>query len=160
MINKNNLIKIFIIFFIAVICLSIYNECRAIDTNIMSNTFTEQFNPKNAKSNSISRKFNSLIVLIVNRILSILQVIGAVLLVMAIALTGFNGILGAGGDVAEDLNLSVGRTRNQFGLRLPGVKTINKGTVSMIIRRISIGSIILFGSATIVKIIFKLISGI
>ena len=79
---------------------------------------------------------------------------------MALALTGFNGILGAGGDVAEDLNLSVGRTRNQLGIRLPGVKTINKGTVSMIIRRISIGSIILFGSATIVKIIFKLISGI
>ena len=160
MINKNNLIKIFIVFFIAVICLSIYNECIAIDTDIMSNTFTDQFNPKNSGDDAITRKFTTLIVLIVNRILGILQIIGAVLLVVSLAATGFNGILGAGGDVAEDLGLSIGKSRNQLGISLPGVKTLNKSELTKIIRRISIGSIILFGSATIVKIVFKLISGL
>ena len=160
MINKNNLIKIFIIFFIAVICLSIYNECRAIDTDIMSNTFTDQFNPNNSTGDPISRKFTALIVIIVARILTILQVLGGILLVMSIAVAGINGIFGSGGDVAEDLGLSVGTSRNQFGLKLPGVKTLNKGALSMIIRRVSIGSIILFGSATIVKIVFEMISGL
>lgn len=160
MINKNNLIKIFIIFFIAVICLSIYNECRAIDTDIMSNTFTDQFNPKNSGDDAISRKFTALTVLIVNRILGILQIIGAVLLAVSIAIAGLNGILGAGGDVAEDLDLTVGESYNKYGNRVTGVKTLSKAALTMIIRRISIGSIILFGSATIVKIVFKMISGL
>ena len=160
MINKNNLIKIFIVFFIAVICLSIYNESRAIDTDIMSNTFTDQFNPENNGDNAISRKFTTLIVLIVNKILGILQVIGAILLVVSLGITGINGIFGAGDGFAEDLGLSIGTSSNEYRDNIKGVQTINKGTISKIIRKISIGSFILFGSSTIVQIVFKMISGI
>ena len=68
--------------------------------------------------------------------------------------------MGAGGDVAEDLDLTVGESYNKYGNRVTGVKTLSKAALTMIIRRISIGSIILFGSATIVKIVFKMISGL
>ena len=158
MINKNNLIKIFIIFFIAVICLSIYNECRAIDTDIMSNSFTEQFNPKNDGGNSISRKFIALILIIVPPILTILQILGGVLLVISVAIAGFKGILGSGESVAEELGLFMRDSKNDYGNTITGVEKLNKGMLTKIIRKMVIGSIILFGSSTIVKIVYKMIS--
>ena len=82
------------------------------------------------------------------------------MLVIVLAIAGFNGILGSGGNVAEDLGLSVGTSKNKYGRDIDGVQTLDKAALSKIIRKAVIGSFILFGSSTIVKIVFKMISGI
>ena len=79
--------------------------------------------------------------------------LGAIVLVLSLALAGFNGILGSNESFADDLGLSLGD-------KADGVQQLTKENLSIIIRRVIIGSFILFMSASIVKIVFKLITGI
>ena len=162
-INNKIIFSTIIVFLIANICLSCYNmslAANSIDTDILSINFTDQFDPKQSGGEKLSRPFTALIVLIVNRILGILQVIGAIILVISLALYGFKGILGSGDGIAKELGLFIGKSTNEYGNEVSGVQSIDKKSLSNTIRKMSIGSVILFGSATIVKIVFKMISGL
>ena len=162
-INNKIIFSTIIVFLIANICLSCYNmslAANSIDTDILSNNFTDQFDPKQSGGETLSRPFTALIVLIVNRILGILQVIGAIILVISLALYGFKGILGAGDGIAKELGLFIGKSTNEYGNEVSGVQTIDKKSLSNTFRKMTLGSVILFGSATIVKIVFQMVSGL
>lgn len=132
---------------------------RIINTNILDENFADQFNP-DKDDRGFSAPFIKVIIPVVNKILSILQILGAVLLVLSIAIAGFNGILGAGDGFSEDLGLSVGVSTNQYGNDVKGVQSLTKGALSKILRRLFIGVIIFEFSATIVKICFSIFTKI
>ncbi len=174
MINKKLLLKVFIIFFITISAISISNISKAtsgaastsepegetLNLNILDDKFPDQFNPNGDGGEAISSPVIRVILPIVNTILGILQVFGAIIMVMCLAIAGFNGIISADEGLAEDLDLSIGNTVNEYGNELRGVvKPLNKGALTKIIRRAILGSFFLFMSATIVKIAFKIISG-
>ena len=163
MINNKIIFSTIIVFLIANICLSCYNmslAANSIDTDILSNNFTDQFDPKQSGGETLSRPFTALIVLIVNRILGILQVIGAIILVISLALYGFKGILGSGDGIAKELGLFIGKSTNEYGNEVSGVQSIDKKSLSNTFRKITLCLFILFGSDTIVKIVFQMVSGL
>ena len=92
--------------------------------------------------------------------MTILQILGGIIFVISLAMAGLNGIFGVGEGVAEDLGLNMGKTRTDAGMEIDAVNKLNKGSISKIIRRSTIGSIILFSSTTIVKITFQIFSGL
>ena len=132
---------------------------QTINTNILDENFADQFNP-DKDDRGFSAPFIKVIIPVVNKILSILQILGAVLLVLSIAIAGFNGLLGAGDGFSEDLGLSVGVSTNQYGNDVKGVQSLTKGALSKILRRLFIGVIIFEFSATIVKICFSIFTNI
>lgn len=128
-----------------------------VDTNILREDFANEFDPNNEDGGyDISNPFIKVIIPVVAKILNILQVIGAIVLVISLAIAGFNGILGAGDGFSEDLGLNVGKSVNDYGLEVSGVQNLTKGSLSKIIRRALIGSLILELSLTIVRIVFAI----
>lgn len=128
-----------------------------VDTDILREDFANEFDP-NSKTGgyNISQPVIKVIIPVVSRVLSILQIIGAIVLVLSLALAGFNGVLGAGDGFSEDLNLNVSTSVNEYGNEVSGVQNLTPGALSKIIRRALIGSIILESSLTIVKIVFNI----
>ena len=128
-----------------------------VDTDILREDFANEFDP-NSKTGgyNISNPVIKVIIPVVAKILNILQVIGAIVLVISLAIAGFNGVLGAGDGFSEDLGLNVGKSVNDYGIEVSGVQNLTKGSLSKIIRRALIGSLILELSLTIVRIVFAI----
>lgn len=128
-----------------------------VDTDILREDFANEFDP-NSKTGgyNISNPVIKVIIPVVAKILNILQVIGAIVLVISLAIAGFNGVLGAGDGFSEDLGLNVGKSVNDYGIEVSGVQNLTKGSLSKIIRRALIGSLILESSLTIVRIVFAI----
>lgn len=128
-----------------------------VDTNIFRDDFANEFDPGSETGGyNISNPVIKIIIPVVNQILAILQIIGAIVLVISLALAGFNGILGSGDGFSEDLGLNVGSSINEYGNSVTGVQNLTKGSLSKILRRAFIGTIILEFSATIVRIVFAI----
>lgn len=165
MINKRIMIKVFIIFFILIICsfncISLAGS-KNINTKILDPNFTNEFDPNGngGKFETYTEPFTNIIVKVVSRIMTILQVFGGIIFVISLAMAGLNGIFGVGEGLAEDLGLNMGKTRTDAGMEIDAVNKLNKGSISKIIRRSIIGSVILFSSTTIVKITFQIFSGL
>lgn len=165
MINKRIMIKLSIIFFILIIssfnCICIATN-NTINTKILDPNFTNEFDPNGdgGEFESYTEPFTNIIVKVVSRIMTILQVFGGIIFVISLAMAGLNGIFGVGEGLAEDLGLNIGKTRTEAGMEIDAVNKLNKGSLSKIIRRSVIGSIILFSSTTIVKITFQIFSGL
>lgn len=137
------------------------NQAVVLNTDILADDFINQFNPKEDGGSIISEPFINVIVPIVQLVLTILQIIGAVIFVLSIAAAGLNGIIATADGLAEDLDLSIGSTINEYGAKLEGVaQPLNKKAIQKIIRRSVIGSIFLMLGTTIVKIVFNIISEI
>lgn len=172
MFSKNILLKSIIIFISFYIIFQVGNKTYATNTelykigstvnvDILSDDFVDAFDPKKDGGDVIAEPFINVVVPIVNNILNIVQIIGAVIFVLSLAAAGLNGIIASDSGVAEDLNLSVGTTVNEYGAKLDNVaQVLNKKTLEKIIRRITIGSVFLMLSTTIVKIVFNVISNI
>ena len=132
-----------------------------INTDILRDDFAEEFDPNSEIGGyNVSQPIIKVIIPVVNRILAILQIIGAIVLVIALAIAGFNGILGSGDGFSEDLGLNVGSSINEYGNSVTGVQNLTKGSLSKILRRAFIGTIILEFSATIVRIVFSIVTNI
>ena len=158
----NKILKIFIcliIMFNLVFILSYtkYTYSAWTELDITSDEFVDQFNPKNVGGETISDPAINVMIPVINRILGIIQILGAIILVVSIALAGINGVLSSEDSLAEDLGISLGKNINEYGNQLDGVKQLNKSALSKIIRRGILGSAILFFSSTIVKIVFNII---
>lgn len=132
---------------------------RIINTNILDENFVNQFDP-NKDDIGISAPFIKVIIPVVNKILSIIQILGAIILVLSIAIAGFNGVLGSGDGFSEDLDLSVETSYNDYGNKVEGVKPLSKSELTKKLRRLFIGVIIMEFSATIVKIFFGIFTNI
>lgn len=132
-----------------------------INTDILRDDFAEEFDPNSEIGGyNVSQPIIKVIIPVVNRILAILQIIGAIVLVIALAIAGFNGILGSGDGFSEDLGLNVGSSINEYGNSVTGVQNLTKGSLSKILRRAFIGTIILEFSATFVRIVFSIVTNI
>lgn len=128
-----------------------------VDTNILRDDFANEFDPNSKVGGfDVSEPFIKVIIPVVNRVLSILQIIGAIVLVLSIALAGFNGVIGAGDGFAEDLGLNISSSYNEYGNKVEGVQNLTQGSLSKIIRRALIGSLILESSLMIVRIVFAI----
>ena len=127
------------------------------ELDITSDNFQDQFNPANVGGEGFSEPVLNVMIPVIKKILTIIQILGAIILVLSLALAGINGILASEDGLAEDLGLSLGKNYNQWGIGVDGVKKLNKSALSKIIRRGSLGSAILFFSSTIVKIVFRMV---
>ena len=128
-----------------------------INTNVLREDLGEEFDPNSDIGGfNVSQPIIKVIIPVVSRALSILQIIGAIVLVISLAIAGFNGVLGAGDGFAEDLGLNVSTSVNEYGNKVEGVQNLNQGSLSKIIRRALIGSLILESSLTIVRIVFAI----
>ena len=131
-----------------------------INTDILSDDFLQDFNPENPGGDVISQPFIDVIILVVNNVLVILQIIGAVVFVLSLAAAGVNGILATNEGVAEDLGLAIGEKETEYRVRTGVAQPLDKGALQKIIRRSIIGSIFMFTSSTIVRIVFNIIRSI
>ncbi|HCC04511.1 MAG TPA: hypothetical protein DEP51_06670 [Clostridiales bacterium] len=128
-----------------------------INTNVLREDLGEEFDPNSEIGGyNVSQPIIKVIIPVVSRALSILQIIGAIVLVISLAIAGFNGVLGAGDGFAEDLGLNVSTSVNEYGNKVEGVQNLTQGSLSKIIRRALIGSLILESSLTIVRIVFAI----
>lgn len=131
---------------------------NVLNTDILSEDFTQAFDPQNDGGNEISQPFIDIIVLVVNYIVTILQIIGGVVFVLCLAAAGINGIFATNEGVAEDLGLAVGTTQTDYR-DLQGVaQPLNKKAIQKLIRRVMIGSAIMLMSSTIVKIVYNFLT--
>ena len=135
-------------------------EGENLELNILDEKFTEQFNPNNTGGEWLSDPFIKIIIPVVNKILSLLQVLGAILMVIMLALAGFNSILGTGDGLADDLGLAQAKSTNEYGYESVKAQMINKTLLSKIIRRGVLGAFFLFMGSTLVKIVIKIVSGL
>jgi hypothetical protein len=116
-----------------------------LDTDITSDDFVNQFDPtkeSQGTASNLASPVTNTIVAVVNPILGVIQVIGAILMVVSIALYGFNILLSSDEGLGKDLGV---------GRPTPNMK---KDLYSAW-RGLMIGSVLLFFSATFVKIMFK-----
>lgn len=119
---------------------------NAIDTDITSNTFLNDFNPNGNVTgpvNAISSPIANSIVAIVNPIVGIIQVIGGILTVISIAMFGFGMILSSNGKLANELGFHAHSPKGKRALLDFG-------------RTLLIGSVILFSSFTLVKFVLNI----
>lgn len=131
---------------------------NVLNTDILSEDFTQAFDPQNDGGNEISQPFIDIIVFVVNYIVTILQIIGGVVFVLCLAAAGINGIFATNEGVAEDLGLAVGTTQTDYR-DLQGVaQPLNKKAIQKLIRRVMIGSAIMLMSSTIVKIVYNFLT--
>ena len=122
-----------------------------LNTDITSNSVIDQFNPSGELNDTQSWAdpiTNFIAGNIANRILSIIQVIGGVLTIISIALYGLFSIIKIDSKLAEDLfgGRLIGRESPQFKIDLQDF-----------LRRVIIGSILLFFGGTIVKAVMGLL---
>lgn len=122
-----------------------------LNTDITSNSIIDQFNPSGNSNDTQSWAnpiTNFIAGNIANRVLSIIQVIGGVLTIISVALYGLFSIIKVDPRLANDL----------FGGRLIGSESPQfKIDLQDFLRRVIIGSMLLFAGGTIVKAIMKLL---
>lgn len=129
----------------------------SINTNVLRENLSDEFDPRNQIGGfNVSNPVINVIIPVVSKIIIILQIIGAIILVLSIAIAGFNGVLGSGDGFAEDLGLNVATSVNEYGNKVDGVQNLNQASLSKIIRRAIIGTLILESSLTIVRIVFAI----
>ena len=119
----------------------------AIDTKITSDKFLEQYDPHKSvtgKVEKITSPVTTFITTIVNKILGILQQIGGLLSIVSVAMFGFALIVSGNGRLAGDLNLNIGG------------KPQGKKELLDFSRSFLIGSVLLFSSATLVRVVFSI----
>ncbi len=142
---KKYVIMVCIIIFVSINFLCV-NSVHALPS-ITDDDFTSEFNPNNISSNdeanTIADPIVNSIISIVNPILSILQVLGVLLMAVSIGIFGYQRILSVGGGFTKDLGLTKAADQS------PDVRIqmMNLG------RGLLIGSIILFSSTTITKLV-------
>ena len=132
-----------------------YNSCFAANKkmDITSDNFKNEWNPNKPSTPDIwgrtvdkgTKPLTDLIVFITNRALGIIQIAAGFLMVLCIAITGFNIILTSDNHVAFDVGLNPGRVGTQRRL-------IDFN------RRLLIGTVLVFASVTIVRIVFNLLT--
>lgn len=150
MVMKRYIIKLFILVILFILIIGTPNSIYAkkINTDITSDSFKEQFDPldenPSTTTETIAKPLMNSIVEIVNSILGVIQVIGGILSIVSIAVLGFSKILSSDEGLSKDLGINAPNARK---------KLLDQG------RLLIIGSILLFFSATFVRIVFKVISG-
>lgn len=134
------------------------NTSTEVNVDFLSDDFANQFDANNDDGSAMSKPITDLIVTIVNHILVILQILGAVILVLSIAIFGINSVLSADKGVAKTLGLYLTLDKNDYGKDISS--TISKSDLLDSMRSAIIGSFILFMSSTIVKIVFGIFMNI
>ena len=129
-----------------------------VNVDFLSDDYAKQFDSNNDDGSAMSKPITDLIVTIVNHILVILQILGAVILVLSIAIFGINSVLSADKGVAKTLGLYLTLDKNDYGKDISS--TISKSDLLDSMRSAIIGSFILFMSSTIVKIVFGIFMNI
>lgn len=123
---------------------------KKISTKITSEEFLTEFDPnKSTGIDDLTDPVTNTMQTVVNIALGIIQVIGVLLTAVSLVIFGYNRLLSANGQLAGEVMSSHGP--HGFGDG-PSTKMalLNHG------RSMMIGSIILFSSTTIVRIIFNL----
>ena len=130
-----------------------YSYCAGtINTNILDEGFLEEYDPNkddgDGDGDDIADKVTDKIVEIVNKVLGILQVIGALLMVVSLGLAGFNLLLSTNDGVNRDLGIDkfVG----------PGGGPETKFKLLGLGRGYLIGTVLLFAGVTIVRFVFNI----
>ncbi len=156
---KKYLIKSFLLSIILFTLLSIYNSVYAdgparqsaesnsgINLDITSDKFYKEFKPganDSSTTNDLSSPFINTIVKIINPVLGIVQVVGAILSVLSIALFGMNMVLSSS---------NVGSALFNIPQDAPGARA----SMMEYLRYLIIGSVLLTASVTIVRLVFDL----
>lgn len=124
------------------------NKEKNIDTSIISSGFVKSLNPNglSEEAEKWSNPFVKFIHSVVNPILGFVQVIGGFLTVVSIALFGIGMLLSGNEHLAEEIGLKIGGFHG--GGPEAKLELLNFG------RRLLIGAVLLFCSATIVKFVF------
>lgn len=149
---KKYLIIMLILIILFILVIGMPHSILAVNTNITSNEFIEEFNPNkevdgtgNDLSQSLSSPIMNAIVAITNPILGALQIIGGFVAVLSIAFFGFKQVFSADPRWGKELGFD---TRyHQTRLELEALARV-----------LIIGSVILFSSATLVRIVFKILT--
>ena len=148
---KLKLIALFVSLLLILIVLEPSIYASNISTDITSNDFVEQFDPNQPNQSktvtAIQNPIISTIIQIANPILSIIQIIGALLSVVSVAFFGFSLIVSVNPELMSDIGVDFG-----MGDKSPDAKKkmLNFG------RHMLIGSVLLFSSVSVVKIVFKI----
>lgn len=149
---KKYLIKSFLLIIIIFTLLNtLFYTVYADDINldITSKQFSEEFKPgkkDSATTNALSSPFINTIIQVVNPVLGIIQVFGAILSVISIALFGVNMILSSTNVASAIFNT-------------PEESPDARASMMEYLRYLIIGSILLTASVTIVRVVFKLFMG-
>ncbi len=144
-------VLIIIILFLMTSIHVVYADDGNVSTKIMDNGFIEEFKPGNGGNDSIANTVLDQIIPIINKILGIVQVIGVILMVISIAFFGFKIIMSNNSELLGPLGLNGGLSR---GDKTPGDNAQIRHWMWLVL----IGSVLLFMSSTIVRIVFKLLS--
>ena len=149
---KKHLIKSFLLIIIIFTLLNaLFYTVYADDINldITSKKFLEEFKPGKKDSgttNALSSPFINTIIQVVNPVLGIIQVIGAILSVVSIAIFGINMILSSTHVSAAIFNT-------------PEHTPDARAKMLEYLRYLIIGSIFLTASVTIVRVVFNIFMG-
>ena len=118
---------------------------NAANTKITSEKFANEFNPTKEDGGEISGVFTNNILKITNIVLGILQTIGVIIGVLSIAIFGYNRILSA--------NENIGNT---IGMTTASNSANTRVAMMNLARNMLIGSVLLFSSITLVRIVFNI----
>lgn len=149
---KKYLIKTFLLIIIIFTLLStLFYTVYADDINldITSKQFSEEFKPgkkDSATTNALSSPFINTIIQVVNPVLGIIQVFGAILSVVSIALFGITMVLSSTNFFSAIFNI-------------PDENPNARASMLEYLRYLIIGSVLLTASVTIVRVVFKLFMG-
>ena len=119
------------------------NEEKTIDTSIRSDAFKTGMDPEEIDSDGekIATPIIKIVRVIINRVLGIIQWIGAIVMVISIAIFGFGLLANGNPGLAKDLGFNLSPKSNVGLLQLG--------------RNLAIGSSLLFASSSIVKFVFQ-----
>lgn len=126
------------------------DEEATIDTSITGDSFTKALNPDgiSGTAEQLSNPFVKFIHQVVNPILGFIQIIGGILTVVSIALFGFGMLLTGNEHLSGELGLRMMGGPHGDGGPEAKLELLNFG------RRLLIGAVLLFCSASIVKFVF------
>lgn len=126
------------------------DEEATIDTSITGDSFTKALNPDgiSGTAEQLSNPFVKFIHQVVNPILGFIQIIGGILTVVSIALFGFGMLLTGNEHLSGELGLRMMGGLHGGGGPEAKLELLNFG------RRLLIGAVLLFCSASIVKFVF------
>lgn len=127
----------------------IFAKDKTINTKITGGSFIKSLNPDgiSGKAETWSNPFVNFIHSVVNPILGFVQIIGGILTVVSIALFGLGMVLSGNEHLSGELGLRMGGSHGGGGPEAK-MELLNFG------RRLLIGAVLLFCSATIVKFVF------
>ena len=126
------------------------DEEATIDTSITGDSFTKALNPDgiSGTAEQLSNPFVKFIHQVVNPILGFIQIIGGILTVVSIALFGFGMLLTGNEHLSGELGLRMMGGPHGGGGPEAKLELLNFG------RRLLIGAVLLFCSASIVIFVF------